>query len=188
MTPKLFIKKAIEFAKKRNPIWPFASAIVSNEGDIICMATDCAHISPLYHCESLAIHMLVQNKKNIQLGDLSLYSTAEPDPLSQSTIHWANAVHELNIKHVYFGAGLEFIEKLWPFGIKIPAREIIASCSYNLVTLHKPILEQQCENLFLDAKQYQAKIGIKHPAMELLSSNVEDFYTFTHSSEKLLEI
>ena len=47
-----YMRQAIAFAQEKNPVWPFATVLVNSDGDIICKATDCAHISPLYHAES----------------------------------------------------------------------------------------------------------------------------------------
>ena len=111
-----YIKQAIEFAKVTNPIWPFATLIVNKQGKIICKATDCAHISPIFHAETLAIHALILGNIKTQ-GNLTLYSTAEPDPMSQSAIHWANIAHDFGINKIYFGTSLQTINLLLPFRI-----------------------------------------------------------------------
>ncbi|WP_010596993.1 cytidine/deoxycytidylate deaminase family protein [Rickettsiella massiliensis] len=82
----------------------FGKHHVNEEGLILCKAADCTHISPLFHAEALAIHALIMKKDKPQLGKLNLYSTAEPDVLSQSAIHWAKVAHDLEIKRVCFGS------------------------------------------------------------------------------------
>lgn len=106
------INEAIEFAKQINPIWPFAALIVDEDGNVLCKATDCAQISPLFHAETLAIHALVTNIGYRKYESLTLYTTAEPDPMSQSAIHWGNVVHDLAIKRVCFGSSLKTIQQL----------------------------------------------------------------------------
>ncbi|GEM_PF-4748096 len=173
-----YIKIAIQFAKDTNPIWPFAAIIVNEQGKIICKATDCAHISPIFHAETLAIHALIPWKKQINLGSLALYTTAEPDVMSQSAIHWANLVHDLSIQKVCFGSSLNTIQKLWPFGIDIPAKEVIER-SHSKINLIGLINEAECNELFLTAKQEQAKLSKHHPAQGVLSNEVTDFYQLT---------
>lgn len=56
---KKYIQQAVEFAKVKNHLWPFACLITNEEGIILCKATDCAHISPLFHAE--ALHLAVWN-------------------------------------------------------------------------------------------------------------------------------
>ena len=75
------MQELVTFAQDKNPIWPFASMIVNAQGKVLIKATDCAHISPLFHSESLAIHMLITKLKLQNLNDLTLISTCEPDPL-----------------------------------------------------------------------------------------------------------
>lgn len=155
------------YANKTNPIWPFGAFIINERGDIIIKAADCAHISPLYHSESLAIHMLVQSGYKKQ-GNLTLITNVEPDVLSQSTIYWANLVHQLAIQTVVYGATLADIQEIWPFGIKITAQEIIDKSINSDIKLVGPRCRQECNNLFLNAKMI--------PARDILSNNVEDFF------------
>ncbi len=170
--------KAIEFAKQRNNIWPFSTVIINGKGEILCQATDCAHISPLFHAESLAVHALVQNKAKIidKLEDLILVTTAEPDVLSQSSIHWANIVHDLGIKQIYYGTPLTTIQIIWPFGIDISAREVIERTLNCNIQLTGEILTAECEKLFLAAREKQLEINKNHPAKDFLSDKVEQFY------------
>jgi tRNA(Arg) A34 adenosine deaminase TadA len=172
---ELYIKEAIEFAKIKNQIWPFSSLIVDENGVILCRAVDCAHISPLFHSEALAIHALIMEKGQRQLGKLRLYTTAEPDVLSQSAIHWANVVHDLGIEYVCFGSKLATIQNIWPFGIDISAQEIIER-SRSCIKLIGPVSEKETNQLFLFAKQYQDKLNKNHPAQGILSKKTSDFY------------
>lgn len=148
---------------------------MDERGDILCQAVDCAHISPLFHAEALAIHVLSMEKGQRKFGKLKLYSTAEPDVLSQSVIHWANVVHDLAIKQIYFGSTLATIQNIWPFGIDISAQEVVERANANIKLLG-PLCETETDQLFLDAKIYQKNLDKKHPAQGVLSKNMSDFY------------
>lgn len=110
-----------------------------------------------------------------QLGKLKLYSTAEPDVLSQSVIHWANVVHDLAIEQVYFGSTLATIQTIWPFGIDISAQELIERANAK-IKLIGPLSETETDQLFVEAEQYQNKLDKKHPAQGILSKKIGDFY------------
>ena len=179
MDPEILSKHMlalIGYAKTTNPVWPFASMLLDEQGEALVTATDCAHISPLYHAESLAIHMLITQLKPINAGSITLISTAEPDPLSQSSIHWANIIHEVNISRVFFGTSLETIQAAWPFGIDIKAREVAQRSLKSAVTVTGSLLENECNQLFQQAQKRQSEINHKHPGMITLSNNIEDFY------------
>ncbi len=171
-----YMRQAIEFAKDANPIWPFAALIVDERGNILCKASDCAHISPLFHAEALAIHALIKENKSKNLGRLSLYATAEPDVLSQSVIYWGKIAHDLNIYHIYYGAPLKIIQKLWSFGIDISAEEVLHRSHQPQAQIFGPLLEKECEELFLNAKKKQNEIHHPHPARGQLSHHEKDFY------------
>ncbi|STX52370.1 cytidine/deoxycytidylate deaminase [Legionella busanensis] len=113
--------------------------------------------SPLFHAEALAIHVLIMEKGQSQLGKLRLYTTAERDILSQSVIYWANIVHDLKIEYVYLGSKLSTIQTIWPFGIDISAQEII-NRSTRSTQLIGPVYENKTDQLFSQAKEYQDKL------------------------------
>ena len=82
-----FIREALRYARLKNPIWPFAAVIVDEHDKILVRVAECAHISPLYHAESLAIHALLSKFGHDSFRALTLYTTGEPDVLSQSAIY-----------------------------------------------------------------------------------------------------
>ena len=175
--PETWMSQAIEFAKTHNKIWPFSAVIVDADNQILVHATDCAHISPIYHAESLAIHILItQVDKNSYKRPLKLITTAECDTLSQSAVYWANIVHELCIEEVYYGLSLEAITTMWPFGIQINSREIMEHSTTPDLKIEGPILNQECLKLFEAAKKLQAKINQDHPTEGIASTKLEDFY------------
>ncbi len=172
-----YMQMAINFAIEKNHIWPFSAIIVNEQNEVLIQATDCAHISPLYHAEALAIHVLVTKLKHKLPAELTMITTAEPDPLSQSAIHWGNIVHDLAIRQIYYGVDLATIYQCWPFGIDISAAEIIDKSCQRDIQLQGGILADACEVLFQQAYENQQKINQNHPAMGVLSQNVEDFYS-----------
>lgn len=174
------MEKLIRFAYKTNPIWPFASVILDDQGRELVWATDCAHISPLYHSESLAIHALCTDKQLSKMKNLTLISTCEPDSLSMSTLYWAGVIQELKVKHVFFGLPLCQLMTLWPFGIDINARTLIGKAQPNQMTIHAPILTEKVYQLFRDALERQKRINQEHPAFGNLSNSCDDFYSFTY--------
>ena len=109
------------------------------------------------------------------LGKLKLYSTAEPDVLSQSVIHWSNVVHDLSIERVCFGSTLSTIQNIWPFGLDISAKEVIERSNAS-IELIGPVYETVTDQLFLAAKVFQDKLDKNHPARGVLSNEISDFY------------
>ena len=165
------------YAKQKNPVCPFASMILNQQGDVIIKAANASHISPLFQSEPLAIHMLLTKQVHTYAGPLTLISTGEPDPLSQSVIYWANAIHDLEITTIYYGANSEFLNTLLGMGIQIPAREIIERSSMCKISLI-PLLEKACITMFQEAQKTRKAIDNEHPARAILSHQIDEFYDF----------
>jgi len=165
-----------DFSKKTNPIWPFAAMILDENGNELIRSTDCAHISPLYHAESLAIHILSKKLNVKNKSNLTMITTAEPDVLSMSAIYWAGIVQEIKITRVYYAVSLELISNLWPFGINIKSNEMIDRALNASTELIGPIFTDDVFEMFQSAKNQQLALNKDHPAMGTLSSNVDDFY------------
>lgn len=145
-------------------------------GKILCKATDCAFISPLFHAEALAIHALITAKPHEEHGKLTMYTTCEPDTLSLSAIYWAKKAHDLCIEKIVYGSTLITINKLWKFGINIKAKELINRSYLPSILLRGPFMERECNQLFIAAKERQAKTNSPHPSRGQLPNNVEAFY------------
>lgn len=172
----IFMKQAIEFAQMTNPIWPFGAILVDANGKILCKAADCAFISPLFHAEALVIHALITAKPFEKHGKLTLYATCEPDTLSLSAIYWAKKAHDLQIEKIVYGTTLKTIKKMWRFGIDIKAKELINRSYQPSIVLKGPFMENECNQLFIEAKERQAKINSPHPSRGYLPNNLEAFY------------
>lgn len=173
------MQEAIAYGAQVNPIWPFSAMIVDKEGRILVKATDCAHISPLFHAESLAVHTLIEEHPDRKFDDLTLVTTAEPDPLSQSAVQWAAVTHDIPIRTIVYGCPIAKIQEIWPFGIDISAKEINERSSGKPITFIGPVLEEGCYRLFLQAKERQKQVESDHPGRKVLSKNREDFVTLT---------
>jgi len=131
MDIKNYMQEAVSFAKKVNPIWPFAALIIDNNNkNILIKTTDCAHISPLFHAESLALHILVTKSNVKSFNTLTMVTTAECDVLSMSSIYWARVVHDIEINRICYGVPLKKINDLWHAGIDISSKTIIEKSKY----------------------------------------------------------
>ena len=163
----------LHYTKEANPIWPFGSLLHDGKRPLM-MATDCAHISPLFHSESHVIHESLNQFDRDQLPPLTLFSTAEPDVLSYSAIYWANVVG-LKINKVIYAVTLNEINSLFGVGIDISMNELHArSNNVDIEIEHFPI--PKIKELFISAKKRQLEIGSKNPGRAVLSKNREDFY------------
>ena len=143
---------------------------------VLCKACDCAFISPLFHAEALAIHALISHKPYEHHGKLTMYTTCEPDPLSFSAIYWAKKAHDLEIEEIVYGSTLETISKMWSFGIAVTAKELLDRSFKPSMQLTGPFMEHECNQLFMEAKERQAKINSPHPSRGNLPNTVEAFY------------
>lgn len=169
-----FILEAIQFAKEKNPIWPFATILVNHEQKIILKAADCAHISPLYHSESLAIHTLITENLYQYCKEIQLYSTAACDPLSFAAVYWATITHDLVITHIYYGLSVNDLNKYWKFGFDIELESLTKIARSYQIKIHGGIAKSKCIDLFDNAIKIQNSIQNKHPGRRL-SKNYKDF-------------
>lgn len=164
------------FAEEKNPIWPFAAMILDEDGKKLVTTVDCTHISPLYHAEALAIHVLVTALGKREIGDLTMFATAEPDPLSFGSLYWSSIVQEVVIRDMYYAVSREELQELWPFGIDISAKEIWERGSIKRIARVAHLPDDYCLSLFKEAKTRQEGIHSDRPADATLSYHLKDFY------------
>ena len=175
-TDEAYMQSAIAFAQQKNKIWPFSTLVVDDaSGDILVKTTDAAHISPIYHAESYAVHLLATRYMDYRDSGktLTLYTTAECDPLSQASIFWAGILG-FSINRVVYGAPMETISDLWNFGKQMSSRDFNRTFSQSKVVIEGPCMEGACTRLFLAALELHKTFNIKRPS-SMLSSNLEDF-------------
>jgi tRNA(Arg) A34 adenosine deaminase TadA len=164
-----YMNKAIEFAEK-NKCWPFSSIIVDNDtGDILVKATDCAHISPIFHSESYAIHQLALNFDYKKFKSLTIYSTAECDLLSSGAVI-AAIITGYNITRLVYGASQQDICDIWNF------KYTDTSSFTNKLDVKPHILRDECISIFKKAKLLQNEIDDLHPGKKTLSNDLNLFY------------
>lgn len=149
-----FLQITIEFAKHKNPSRPYAAIIVNAAGKILAKGVGAMHISPTFHGETVAINTLAEKFPGQILSNLTLYTTCECCPMCQTAIHWAN-VMGYQINTVIFGSRLDFSHMLWGHEVKLHSHEIVARSPYHNIKLIGPVLEDECNTLFLNAKQLQ---------------------------------
>ena len=156
--PKLshehYMEKAIEHAKN-NPVWPFATVLVNKEGDVILKAINAAHISPTYHGEMVAINECAEKHPEVNLSDLTLYTTAEPCTMCSGAICWSC------IDTVVYGTDIPYMNDLWDLDIQIRAHDVFSKSPHKPI-LVEYVLKEQCDKLFVAAKKEQDKIAEKH--------------------------
>lgn len=166
---EFYIKQAIDFSNSKNQCWPFAALIVDNEtGAIIVKATDCAHITPIFHAESYAIHLLALNFDYTKFKSLSLYSTAECDLLSIGAVHAAK-ITGYNFENLVYGASQKDVCEVLNF------KYIDTSIYTRKFKVEGNILKNECIELYKNAKTLQQKINHPHPGKVYLSRNINDF-------------
>ncbi len=166
---EFYIKQAIDFAKAKNKVWPFAALIVDNDsGNIIVKATDCAHISPILHAESYAIHLLALNFDYTKFKSISLYSTAECDLLSMGAVIAAR-ITGYNIERLVYGASQKDVCEALDF------KYIDTSNYSSKLKVEGNILKEECIELYKKAKILQQEINHPHPGKVYLSKDINDF-------------
>jgi len=175
MTHEDYMRIAIEYAKEKNPVWPYATLIVDPDGNILIKATNAVHISPTFHGEIVAINALSTEYPEVQ-GPLTLYTTGECCTMCQSAIHWANILGK-NITTVVYGSTIETFQELWGHEINIHSKEVIRQSPKNQVVLIGPILENECDQLYLSAKEAQKAFDEYNSASwQDVSNRIQDYY------------
>ena len=169
------MKAAIHYAKNHNPVWPYATFIVNASGEVLIRACNATHISPTFHGEIVAINALTKEYRGQQLGDLTLYTTGECCTMCQSAIHWSN-IMDVNIKTVVYGGSISFMQTLWDHEINIHSREVVDKSTMTSVKIIGPVLQQECQQLFIQAKANQENIDKYKPTWENMSWEITTFY------------
>ena len=176
MSDTAYMAEAIDFART-NRIWPFAAVIVHDvTGDILVRAADAAHISPIYHAEPLALHVLATEMPEFQDNSetFTLYCTAEIEPMGMGCLFWANLLG-FSVSRAVYGATLNAINRIWDWGDQMDSRTFNHTFQHGAMTIDGPIMEKECLALFEQAHQYQETLAMKRPG-KTLSMNPADFW------------
>jgi tRNA(adenine34) deaminase len=142
-----FMAATIEIAAS-NPIAPYGAIIVYDDKEILLKSVNSAHHHPLMHGELSVIHTLFNNGFDGDVSKLSLYTTAEPCPMCAAAIYWAM------IPKVVYGSSIAFLHELFGRQIRLDAEEIFSKTpDFYSCHLIGGIMEDECNNLFLEAKR-----------------------------------
>lgn len=148
-----FMAKTIEIAVS-NPIAPYGAMIVYDDREILLKSVNSAQNNPLMHGELSVIHTLFSNGFRGDCSKLSLYTTAEPCPMCSAAIYWAM------IPKIVYGTSIPFLHDLFGRQIQVRASDIFSKTpdfySCNLVG---GIMEDECNQLFVEAKKLRDAIG-----------------------------
>lgn len=144
------MRRAIELAKN-NPRFPFGAVITVEEtNEIIAEGWNRSSQNPTWHGEIVAINELCKANSRPPASNLTLYTTAEPCPMCQSAILWAE------IPRVRFGTSIRTLQRLgWP-QIDIESSEIIQRSPGFVCQSRGGIAESECDDLFENAIRLDA--------------------------------
>lgn len=175
MTDEEYMQIAIDYAMKKDAIWPFAALIVNGAGDVLIKAVNASHIDSTYHGEMVALRAFAKEYKREDIeGPLTLYTTGECCPMCQSAIYWAN-LSGMGIQKVVYGSTIPTLNEIWGTQINILSQEVVGKSPDHKVTLVGQVLEEACNQLFYKAKRRQVWPSSPTPTKEL-SSEITDFY------------
>jgi len=141
------MRRAIEMAR-RNPNAPFAALLVDGPtGQIVAAGVNRRRENPTYHGEIDAINRCIEEQPDIVWSRLRMYTTAEPCCMCQGAILWAG------IPEVVFGTSIRTLALLGWNQIEISAEEVARRAPFAVCALLGGILEDECDALFLAARQ-----------------------------------
>jgi tRNA(Arg) A34 adenosine deaminase TadA len=144
------MSKAIEIAR-RNARAPFGAVLV-RDGEIVAEGFNRTHENPILHGEINVINNYALTGLT-EWGDLCLYTTAEPCAMCQSAILWAG------IPQVVYGTSIERLVKLGWNQFKMRAKEVVSIAPFASCSVLGGVMEEQCDQLFLDATHKHRKPG-----------------------------
>ena len=134
-----FIRRCIELSyqsrEKRNG--PFGALLVIR--DRIVLEAENTVISggnPLGHSELNLLIMAVQRFSRDEMGQATLYTSAE------SCVMCAGAIFNSGLRHVVYAASAEALRKYFPEDPYISSRDIFATCGVK-IQVEGPILEEE---------------------------------------------
>jgi tRNA(adenine34) deaminase len=137
-----YMRRAIELAANV-PDLPFGAAIVDRDtGMILAEGWNKSSVNPTWHGEIDAINSLVTSNSRNNGNSLILYTTAEPCPMCQGAILWAD------IETVVFGTSIRSLQRMGWRQIDILAEEVIRRSPAWKCMIIGGVLEQECDALF----------------------------------------
>lgn len=141
-TDRRFMQRAIEIAR-RNPAAPFGAVIVSSESDtVLAEGVNRARQSPIWHGEVVAIDRCAMTFPEVDWSGLCLYTTAEPCPMCQAAILWAE------IGRVVFGTSIGRLQELGWRQIELGAADVTRHAPFARCELVGGVMADECNALF----------------------------------------
>lgn len=136
-----YMRRAIELAANV-PDLPFGAVIVDrNSGVILAEGWNKSSVNPTWHGEIDAINSLVTSNSRNNGSSLILFTTAEPCPMCQGAILWAD------IETVVFGTSIRSLQRIGWRQIDILAEEVIRRSPAWKCMIMGGVLEQECDAL-----------------------------------------
>tara|TARA_B100000446_G_C10478652_1_gene315071 strand:+ start:301 stop:915 length:615 start_codon:yes stop_codon:yes gene_type:complete len=138
------MQQLVNIAQNSAAKTPFAAMIVdSKSGEILCIDTNPGTYSPIDHGEIEAIRNCSDKYQDkMRWRNTTLISTAEPCPMCQGAISWAN------ISTVVYGTSIPYlIENGWR-QLNLRAYEIASRSTFNRTKIIGGVLADQTDRLF----------------------------------------
>jgi tRNA(Arg) A34 adenosine deaminase TadA len=125
------------------PARPFGAVIVdAGTAAVVARGHNHTDDSPTFHGEIDAINHLASSRYNRDGRLLALYTTAEPCPMCQAAIAWAD------LGLVVYGTSIPFLRDLGWWQIDVRAEELARRTPFRNITVVGGVLEEECNALF----------------------------------------
>lgn len=139
---EFYMQLAINEAKK-NLKAPFGAVIVDNlSGEILATGVNACALNPTYHGEIVAINNCAKKHPKLDWSKVTLFTTAEPCPMCQSAIIWAN------IPRVVFASSIEHLMRSGWNQITIDSSELNSKAAFYKGTVRGGVLADKTDALF----------------------------------------
>ncbi len=148
MNHEQYMRLAIEQAMKV-PGCPFGAVVVSlSTGKVVANGWVRADKNPIWHGEMTAINNCPESGSGFDWKDVCLYTTGEPCPMCQAAILWTG------MPLIIYGSSIPFLQTRGFGQINIRAQTVIDASLIGKCEILGGVLEQECDQLFTDAKSY----------------------------------
>ncbi len=144
-----FMRLAIVEAKKV-PKFPFGSVIVNLKNHEVVATGTVRLNNPIWHVwhgEMTAIHNCPDVDKGFNWKEVCLFTTGESCPMCQSAAIWCG------MPYVIYGSSIPFLQSCGFGDINIRSKDVAAASLHNKCRVLGPVLESECNELFLNAKK-----------------------------------
>lgn len=144
-----FMRLAIDQANKV-PECPFGAVVVNYKTNkVVGEGWVRANKNPIWHGEMTAINSCPDVSKDFDWRDMCLYTTGESCPMCQAAIVWTK------MPLVVYGSSIPFLQTCGFGQINIRAQAVVdaALFDYGKTIIIGGVLEKECNNLFIKAKQ-----------------------------------